>query len=57
MKQITFHDDRAEIEIDYEGTLATDFPNGMKAGEIITLEGKSFFQMKDKKLILIEDYS
>ncbi len=34
-----------------------DLPNGMKAGETLKLQGKSIFQMKDKKLILIEDHS
>ncbi|WP_276355447.1 nuclear transport factor 2 family protein [Cohnella caldifontis] len=57
MKRITLHDDQAEIEVDYEGTLATDLPNGLKAGETIKLQGKSVFRMKEGKLILIEDYS
>ena len=50
-------DDKVEVEINYEGTLATDLPNGHKAGEKIILKGKSVFKFKDKKLILIEDYS
>ncbi|MGG3280028.1 nuclear transport factor 2 family protein [Paenibacillus solani] len=55
--QIITHDDRTEIEVDYEGTLATDLPNGLKAGETIKLKGKSIFRMKNNKLIMIEDYS
>lgn len=50
-------DDKVEVEINYEGTLATDLPNGLKAGEKLLLKGKSVFKFKDKKLRLIEDYS
>jgi len=57
IKQITINDDKAEIEVDYEGTLAMDLPNGLKAGETIKLKGKSDFSMKDGKLLMIEDYS
>ncbi|RAI86060.1 hypothetical protein DET54_1193 [Paenibacillus pabuli] len=54
---ITFAGNKAEVDIDYEGVLSSDLPNGMKAGETLKLQGKSIFQMKDKKLILIEDHS
>lgn len=33
-------DNKTEIEIDYFGILAQDFPNGMKKGEEINLKGK-----------------
>jgi len=57
IKNIIFAGDKAEVDIDYEGILSSDLPNGMKAGETLKLQGKSIFQMKDKKLILIEDHS
>ncbi|MCG7380823.1 nuclear transport factor 2 family protein [Paenibacillus sp. ACRSA] len=57
IKNITFIGDKAEVDIDYEGILSSDLPNGMKAGETLKLQGKSIFQIKDKKLILIEDHS
>ncbi|MDQ0496793.1 nuclear transport factor 2 family protein [Paenibacillus brasilensis] len=57
IKNITFTGDKAEVDIEYEGILSSDLPNGMKAGETLKLQGKSIFQMKDKKLILIEDQS
>ncbi|MEK4661462.1 nuclear transport factor 2 family protein [Priestia sp. FSL H7-0729] len=57
IKNITYTGDKAEVDIDYEGILSSDLPNGMKAGETLKLQGKSIFQMKDKKLILIEDHS
>lgn len=57
IKNITFTGDKAVVDIDYEGVLSSDLPNGLKAGETLKLQGKSIFQMKDKKLILIEDHS
>ncbi|WDQ35077.1 nuclear transport factor 2 family protein [Paenibacillus marchantiae] len=57
IKNIILTGDKAEVDIDYEGILSSDLPNGMKAGETLKLQGKSIFQMKDKKLILIEDHS
>ncbi|MEC0106905.1 nuclear transport factor 2 family protein [Paenibacillus taichungensis] len=50
IKNITFEGDKAEVEIDYEGILSSDLPNGMKAGETLKFQGKSIFQMKDKKI-------
>lgn len=49
--------DTVEVGIDYEGILAVDFPNGLKIGDILKLNGKSRFEMKDGKISLIEDYS
>ncbi|MBU5353859.1 nuclear transport factor 2 family protein [Paenibacillus barcinonensis] len=57
VKSVAFTDDKAEVEIDYEGIMSVDLPNGMKAGESVKLQGKSIYQMKDEKLVLIEDYS
>ncbi|WP_018759327.1 nuclear transport factor 2 family protein [Paenibacillus terrigena] len=50
-------DNQIEVKIDYEGILAVDLPNGLKAGDKLQLEGKSVFEMTDGKLSLIEDYS
>ncbi|MBY0085584.1 nuclear transport factor 2 family protein [Brevibacillus brevis] len=50
-------DDKAEVQIDYEGILAIDLPNGLKAGDTLQLKGKSIFMMKEGKVSLIEDYS
>lgn len=50
-------DDKAEVQIGYEGILAVDMPNGLKAGDKIQLNGKSVFQIKEGRLALIEDYS
>jgi hypothetical protein len=50
-------DDKVEVQIEYEGLLAADLPNGLKAGDKLQLKGKSVFQIKDGKILLIEDYS
>ena len=50
-------DDQAFIGIDYEGVLASDFPNGMKAGEILRLNGRSEFAFRDGKIYRITDIS
>lgn len=49
--------DQTEIEIDYVGVLATDFPNGLKKGQEIKLKGKSTFEFKDGKVIRLIDES
>ncbi|TCJ03932.1 nuclear transport factor 2 family protein [Cytobacillus praedii] len=50
-------DNNVEVQIQYEGILAVDLPNGLKAGDKLQLKGKSVFQIKDGKILLIEDYS
>ena len=46
-----------EITIDYKAVLANDFPNGMKKGDILKLEGRSIFGFTGKKISLIKDIS
>lgn len=46
-----------QIEIDYHGVLAQDFPNGLKKGQEIKLKGKSSFEFKDGKVIKLTDES
>ena len=50
-------DDKLEVQIDYEGILAIDLPNGLKTGDTLQLKGTSLFMIKEGKLCLIEDYS
>ncbi|MEM1134459.1 MAG: nuclear transport factor 2 family protein [Bacteroidota bacterium] len=45
------------IEIDYEGVLAVDFPNGMKTGDTLQLKGQSIFEFEDDKISKIQDKS
>lgn len=51
------NDDRASIEVAYEGVLASDLPNGMKAGETLRLSGRSEFTFHDGKIFRIMDIS
>lgn len=50
-----FEDDKVEVGIDYKGTLAINFPNGLPAGSEFQLIGKSVFRFSDGKIIEIED--
>lgn len=50
-------EDKTIIEIEYEGVLATDLPNGMKAGQVINLNGRSEFEFKNGKISSITDIS
>ncbi len=45
------------VEIHYSAVLAQDLPNGMKAGEAITLSGWSDLRFQDGKIIGITDRS
>ena len=47
----------ATADIDFEGVLAVDLPNGMKAGEVLRLKGRSEFEFRDGKLSRITDTS
>jgi hypothetical protein len=52
-----FDGDIATTEIDYVGEIATDIPDGPKAGDIIKLMGKSEFIFKDGSIIKLADIS
>ena len=56
-KSFTCTEDIATVEIAYEGVLAVDLPNGMKAGESLRLTGRSEFEFKDGKIYKITDIS
>lgn len=55
--EYNFEKDTALIEIDFEGVLSSDIPNGPKAGERLKLKGKSVFKFKDGKIVSLSDYS
>lgn len=50
-------EDKTIIEIKYEGVLAADLPNGMKAGQVVNLNGRSEFEFKNGKISSITDIS
>ena len=50
-------DNRVEVLIDYTGVAAIDFPNGLKPGDTLQMQGKSVFQLEGGKILSIEDIS
>lgn len=48
---------RVEVLIDYTGVAAIEFPNGLKPGDTLQVQGKSVFQFEGSKIISIEDIS
>jgi ketosteroid isomerase-like protein len=48
---------RVEVAIDYTAVAAIEFPNGLKPGDSLHLQGKSVFQVEDGQIISIEDIS
>jgi hypothetical protein len=46
-----------EIEITYHAILATDFPNGLKKGDELNLQGKSIFKFSGDSIIALTDIS
>ncbi len=53
----TFTNETVIISIDYHGVLAIDLPNGLKAGDILNIQGQSTFTFKGGKIIGIRDSS
>lgn len=47
----------AIIDIDYYAVLAIDFPNGLKAGQELSMKGKSIFQFLEDKIVRLTDIS
>jgi ketosteroid isomerase-like protein len=50
-------DGTATVHILFDGTFAVDLPNGVRAGQSITLNGRSEFRQRDGLLVYIGDYS
>ncbi|WP_267226176.1 nuclear transport factor 2 family protein [Dyella silvae] len=50
-------EDMATAHILFDGTFAVDLPNGVRAGQSITLNGRSEFRQREGKLAYIGDYS
>lgn len=48
---------KVSIDVHYKATLALDLPNGMKAGDVMKLNGRSEFIIKNGKIISIKDFS
>ncbi|MBD2724365.1 nuclear transport factor 2 family protein [Hymenobacter armeniacus] len=50
-------DDQVEVAIDYTGVAALAFPNGLKPGDTLRLQGKSVFRFAHGQIISIQDIS
>ena len=57
IKSVKHHEDETEIEIDYHAVLAVDFPNGLKKGQELTLQGRSVFTFDGDKIVKLMDIS
>jgi len=50
-------EDTVEVLIDYSGVLKIDLPNGVQAGEVIRMQGKSIFVFQENKVVSLKDIS
>ena len=50
-------DNRVQVHIDYSAVAAMEFPNGLKPGDTLQLQGKSVFQFADGLIVSIDDIS
>lgn len=52
-----WQDEQAEADIDYVAITATDLPNGMQAGTVLSFSGRSRFSFREGLIVLIQDFS
>jgi ketosteroid isomerase-like protein len=52
-----FEPESVTVDIDYEGVLRVDLPNGPRAGQTLTLKGKSIFRFRDGLIYQLIDQS
>ncbi|GMQ29501.1 nuclear transport factor 2 family protein [Algoriphagus confluentis] len=57
IQSIIHLEEKTEIEIAYWAIAAVDFPNGIKKGQEIRMEGKSIFEFGQKGITKIMDIS
>lgn len=55
--KLTFQDETAIAEIDYQGRLKIDLPNGLKAGDELKLRGRSEFEFENNLIKSLKDFS
>jgi len=49
------NESQTRIDVTFEAVLAIDLPNGLKAGELLQLQGSSEFTFRDGKIVSIVD--
>jgi hypothetical protein len=52
-----FAGEKATVDISFEGILKADLPNGLKASDVLKLEGRSVFEFQDGLICGLTDYS
>jgi ketosteroid isomerase-like protein len=52
-----FEGEKVTVDIAFEGVLRADLPNGMKAGDVLKLEGRSLYEFQDGLIYRLTDYS
>lgn len=55
IKSWEFGDATVKVTITYRGILAIDFPNGLKSGDLLEMQGESVFEFKNGKIIRLTD--
>ena len=51
------NDDVVSVDINFTGTLATDIPDGPKAGDELQVMGRSEFEFRDGMIFRLTDFS
>lgn len=57
VESIKFESMSATVHIDYFGVLAVDLSDTLKAGDTMSLKGRSIFHFQDNAIIHLVDYS
>lgn len=57
MVQIEESADEVRVSITYTATLAQSLPNGLAAGDILSLQGTSTFRFRDGLIVGLSDFS
>ena len=52
-----FEQEAVTVDIDYQGVLRVDLPNGPQAGQTLKLKGKSIFRFRDALIYELIDQS
>ena len=52
-----FEGEKVKVDIAFEGVLRADLPNGLKAGDVLRLEGRSVYGFQGGVIYRLTDYS
>lgn len=57
LKSIKIENNTATLEVEFTGVLTADLPSGQKAGDNITLSGRTIMQFREGRISRITDIS